>query len=479
MTQDSFYDRVLFWFKQLCAIPHGSGDTKRISDFCVDFAKKHDLSCSQDAQNNVLIFKSASEGYEEHPTVILQGHLDMVCEKEPESPIDFSKDGLMLKTDGDFLYAEGTTLGGDDGIAVAYALAILESKEIKHPPLEVVFTVDEEIGMLGAEAIDLSSLKGRILMNLDSEEEGVLLVSCAGGVRQDLRLPVERTAGVGVRCEITVDGLIGGHSGTEIDKGRGNADKLLGKVLAEMVGKNSVRILHLGGGLKDNAIVRSAKAELLLDETDIRRLEASVRMVQERLSEEFKETDPDVRVSLKVCEHGGHEALTAESTQRVIALLNSVPNGVMQMDPQIKGFVQTSLNLGIMELSEKEFSLRFSLRSSVNEEKEAMIHRLGRLIADFGGDYTLMGNYPAWEYKKDSRLRDVMVEAYEKLYGEKPQVMGIHAGLECGLFSGKLPGLDCVSFGPNIYDIHTTRERISLSSVKRTGEYVLEVLKAL
>ena len=468
-------ERVFYWFEELCKIPHPSRDTKRISDFIADFAAQRGLRCVQDAVNNVVIFKDGSAGYEDHPPVILQGHIDMVAEKTPDSPIDFSKDGLRLCTDGENIWADGTTLGGDDGIAVAYALALLEADDIPHPPLECVFTVDEEIGMDGAEALDTSVLKGKILLNADSEDEGILTVSCAGGATSTLCLPVSVKPAEGAGLHLYADGLLGGHSGQEIHKGRANANIVMGQLLDRLLKQLPFRLVYVRGGQKDNAIPRYTMAKIIVAEN---RIEDAVRAVDEIAAELLKtlpETEQQATLTSERCPCRG-TAMDYASTRAVIGLLNAVPNGVQKMSADIEGLVQTSLNLGILKTENGTVTMSFSVRSSVNEEKQALIARLRTVGAEFGAEYSQSGEYPAWEYRQHSRLRDIMVETFDELYGRKPVVEAIHAGLECGLFCDKIEGLDAVSFGPDMQDIHTTRERLNIASAARTWDYLLAVL---
>lgn len=460
---------VMHYFEELCAIPHGSLDTKRISDYCVRFAQERGLRYIQDESNNVVICKDGTPGYEEHPTVILQGHLDMVCEKDGDCDIDFSVDGLRLRHDGEYISAIGTTLGGDDGIAVAYALALLDAKDLKHPPLECVFTVDEEIGMLGADAMDMSVLKGRLLLNCDSEDEGVLTVSCAGGARSDFKLSLNREP-AGTCYRVAVEDLLGGHSGVEIHKGRANANKVLGDILRGL----NIRLISIDGGSKDNAIPRTTVAYVCTEDPTFPAAFAA-RCLE--VKKTLPETETEARFS---CESATcTQMLTKESSEAVLGLLCDLPNGVQAMSKDIDGLVQTSLNLGILETTESYVRMAFSVRSSVNEEKEALLEQLRVLAKKYNAAYEESGHYPAWEYRKDSVLRDTMVSTYKDLYGKAPIVEAIHAGLECGLFCDRLPGLDAVSFGPQMYDIHTSRERLSIASVQRTWDYLLAVLERL
>jgi len=467
---------VFRYFEEICAIPHGSGNTKMISDYLVSFAKEQGIRYIQDSLNNVILFGDASCGYEDHPPVILQGHMDMVCEKDADCTINMDTDGLDIAHDGACVYAKGTTLGGDNGIAVAYALALLADKSIPHPPLEVIITVDEETGMYGAAGIDLSELKGRTMLNIDSEDEGIFTVACAGGARATLMLPVERRAVYGPCVKLTVDGLQGGHSGVEIHKKRANANKVMGELLSRVQNLMPVCITKLEGGAKDNAIPRSCSVTLVALGMYIERINEVTAQLEQEIREQYDE--PDVRIWGDDVDALGGNALTTEASSQVIAMLNSVPNGVQTWSADIEGLVQTSLNLGVMRLDE-QLRLTFAVRSSVNQEKRELLQKLKGIADMFGGSYSDTGDYPAWEYKKDSKLRDLMVNIFTELYEKSPEVVAIHAGLECGLLSDKLPGLDCVSIGPNMHDIHTSREKLEIESTRRTWEFLLEVLKAL
>ena len=458
--------RVFHYFEQICAIPHGSGDTRRISDYCAAFAESHGLWYRQDALNNVIIKKPATRGYEDHPAVILQGHLDMVCEKASDCSLDFTTDGLDVDTDGDWVFAHGTTLGGDDGIAVAMAMAILEAEDIPHPPLEILLTVDEETGMYGAAGVDLSDLEGKMLLNIDSEEEGVLTVSCAGGARAEIALPLTCAPVSTPVWRVTVDGLQGGHSGVEIDKGRLNANVVMGHFLQTL----DCRIVSVGGGLKDNAIPVLCEAVVACDSDPT--ASAAAFAAAHRV-----EGDP--RLAVTVVPAVADTALDTDATRRVVDFLTTVPNGIQVMSEDIPGLVQTSLNLGILTTEGDTLRASFAVRSSVNEEKSALLEQLDAVAASFGGTCTTHGHYPAWEYQKQSRLRDVMCRVWETQTGAAPTVLAIHAGLECGLLSEKIVGLDAVSIGPDMQDIHTCRERLSVSSTARIFDYVCAVLRAL
>ena len=469
-------ESVFRYFEEICAIPHGSRNTKAISDYLVSFAKAHGLRYRQDESNNVVIFAPGTCGLEDHESVILQGHMDMVCEKDAGCPLDMTVDGLDVTHDGCCVYAKGTTLGGDDGIAVAYALAILDDNTIAHPPLEVIVTVDEEIGMLGAAAMDLADVKGRTMLNLDSEDEGIFTVSCAGGATCTVSLNAERKAVYGPCVRLSVEGLRGGHSGAEIHKNRANANKVMGDFLGRIQKLMPLCLTSFSGGSKDNAIPRACQATVVAMGIGLERINDIAAQLQQEVRETYDE--PEALVQAFDVDALGGNALTTAATADVISLLCAAPNGVQAYCPDMPELVQTSLNLGIAKLGDR-FTATFSVRSSVNAEKEGLITKLKELADFYNGTYSQSGTYPAWEFKKDSRLRDVMVPIYTRMFGKEPKVLAIHAGLECGLLGDKLPGLDCVSIGPQMHDIHTSREKLEIASTKRTWDFLLEVLKAL
>ena len=492
---------VFRFFEEICQVPHGTFDTKRISDYCVAFAKERGLACIQDETNNIIISKPGTVGYENSEPVIIQGHMDMVCEKDTDCDIDFEHDGLRLVFEDGVISADGTTLGGDDGIAVAFALAILDADDIPHPPLECVFTVDEEIGMLGAAAIDCSPLKSRIMLNLDSEDEGYLLVSCAGGACATCHIPVEYENAKDDHSvvKIIVEGLTGGHSGVEIIKQRANADKQLARLLYNIGRDVPYRLISIQGGLKDNAIPNKAEAYVGIDPENVDNFVKSAEKNEKILRHEFGNTDPElvVKVETDLSDDLGsynnaddvqndmygrimiNRVMTEKSSDIVIRSLMMMPNGIQKMSNDIEGLVQTSLNLGILKTTEDEVTASFSVRSSVQSEKENLIDQLRCVSVSAGGNLDVQGDYPAWEYRHDSPLRDIMVDVFEEQYGRKPVIQALHAGVECGLFAGKLPGLDCVSFGPDMKNIHTSRESMDVASVQRTWRYVLGILERL
>ena len=471
---------VFKFFEEIASIPHGSGDMKRISDYCVEFAESRGLEYLQDESNNIVIWKDGSEGYEDKPYVMLQGHLDMVCEKEEDHDIDFSRDGLKLSLKDGIISAEGTTLGGDDGIAIAYALAILDSDSIAHPPIEAVFTVDEEIGMLGAAALDMGRLKSKSLINLDSEDEGYLLVSCAGGVLADCSLPVRRESFEGVMLTIKADGMQGGHSGQEIDKGRACSNTVIGRALSYIYKETPFRLVTVFGGNKDNAIPRSSEAVIALaDPEAAEKAKKVISGLDRMLKNEYHITDPGIRIGIKESEGCDRIPMDRDSTERAIRMLRLFPQGVQRMSSSIKGLVQTSLNLGILKDMGDELFASFCVRSSVNTEKDELTDRLSNIMGALGGSVSFSGAYPAWEYREESGLQRIMTDTFRELYGKEMVVQAIHAGVECGLFSDGVEGLDAVSIGPDMKDIHTPAESLDSGSVKRTWEYLLKVLEKL
>ena len=458
---------ALRFFEDFSSIPHGSGNTKYIADYLVEFAKTRNLKYNRDEYDNVIIKKPASKGYENKPGIIFQGHLDMVAEKLPNLDKDMEKEGLDLYIDGEFLRARGTTLGGDDGVALAYALAILDG-EYEHPAFEAIFTSDEETGLIGANKLDGSLVDGKMLINIDSDEEGVFTVGCAGGMRSDIALPVKRAEFKGEGYEVKVSGLMGGHSGVEIDKGRLNANKLLAELLNCDI---DYRLVSINGGNADNAIPRESAAIISLP--------VGIEVLAKRadaLVDKYRAIEGALEVEIAPIQITDIP-LDEESTCAAVALLCELPSGVIAMSEDIEGLVETSLNLGILKTTGECVNASFSVRSAKGSSKRALGDTLSEIAVRYGADYSERGEYPAWEYRKESHLRDVMKSVYENMYGKEPQIMIIHAGLECGLFTEKIPGIDCVSIGPDNFDIHTTEEHLSLPSFVRVWEYLINVIK--
>lgn len=472
--------KVFSYFEEITEIPHGSGNVKQISDYIVEFAKTHHLKYRQDEAYNVVVWKDGTKGYEDSEPVILQGHIDMVAVKTADCEKDMQKDGLDIEINGDWIQAKKTTLGGDDGIAVAYALAVLDSNDMMHPPIEAIFTVDEEIGMLGAAAIDVSDVRGRLLLNIDSEDEGVFTVSCAGGATVECSIPYKTEMIHAQVLEIRIDGFTGGHSGVEINKGRANANCVMGRILLNLFQNVGMRIMAVNGGEKDNAIANASEAAIAVLPEVMEKAKDIVNNTFLEVKEEYKITDSNAKLTMNVIEEGLIEPLSGPATLATVILLANMPNGVQRMNPEMPDMVQTSLNLGIVRTQMDAVKLSYSVRSSSESEKNYLIEKLRSLTEIFGGEIKCEGVYPGWEYNANSRLRNTCIEAYKELYdGKEPIVEGIHAGLECGLFASKLEGLDAISFGPDMRHVHTTDERLSISSTQRTWILLVKILEML
>ncbi len=483
--------RVFYFFEEISKIPRGSGNTKAVSDYCVEFAHNHGFYVVQDELNNVIIKKPATKGKEQSPTVILQGHLDMVTEKSNDSSHDFLKDGLKLIVDGDFVTANKTTLGADNGIAIAYALAVLDSTNIDHPALEVLFTVDEEVGMDGAQYIDMNQFEGKYLLNLDCDMEDTLMAGCAGGVRVNGEFNINRTKIDGVSYTIKVSGLKGGHSGSEIDKERGNANIILGRVLNELCAKNDrICIKDFSGGNKDNAITREASANIVFAMTSTESmifvddfsfdLNKAIEELNLILKNEYSASDEGVFISIS---HNGNvvdeNVWSRESQVCILEFLYATPNGPTNMCYGMNGLVETSLNLGITSTEENCFKTVTTIRSVVATRKELLKNKIIRLIELCDGEAFVQSDYPEWEFKRNSYLQTLLTDIYKREFDRELKVDVIHAGLECGYLVKKKPELDVVSFGPVMYDIHTTEERLSISSTELTYKFLLKILEEI
>ena len=467
--------KVFHYFEEICSIPHGSRNTKQISDYLVDFAKAHGLTYYQDELNNVVIIKEASKGYENAEPVIIQGHMDMVCEKEKDCDIDFEKEGLRLYVEGDFVKAKDTTLGGDDGIAVAYALAILDSDELAHPRLEVVITVDEEIGMLGAIDIDLSMLKGHTMLNLDSDEEGHFLTSCAGGMSMITELPVKRVSQSGLKMLLTVTGLEGGHSGSEIHKEHGNANILMGRLLKQIMDITPFGIISMDGGLKDNAIPREC-VSVFASNDDFEKIKEAVLKVENDLKEELKESDEHVFVRLEKVD-SLNEVISVKESQDIISMMYLMPNGFMHKSLKMD-LTNISLNMGVVEMNEK-FNIYFSIRSPMESAKDELSNKLSLIASMFKAKYILDNNYPGWNYDEGSKLRKQYVDFVKETEEITLKEEGTHSGLETGIFKGALQDLDIITLGPDMFDIHTPDERLNMNSFYKCYQRLIHFLERL
>lgn len=474
-------ESVFHFFEEISGIPHGSGNTGAISDYLKAFAHERGLFCRQDTLGNIVIIREASPAREAEEPYILQAHMDMVAVCAPGVQIDMKKEPLRLKVEDARIFAEGTSLGGDDGIGVAYCLAVLDEETISLPRLEVILTVDEETGMEGAKGIDLSMLRGRRMINLDQEEEGIFITSCAGGARVDVEIPMEREEAPGEAyrlVEFCVTGLAGGHSGMEIGKGLGNANRLLGTLLCGLSQRYDIRLVRMKGGLADNAIPREAEAAIFVREKDMAEILSYAETEEQKIRETLRDKEPGFQLG-KVCHDVivSMPACTRTATRDALVCLCKLPNGIVAMSKDVEGLVETSLNLGVLSLQDDCLRLQYAVRSSVDEDKEALCRQMRETAERAGAKASVRNAYPGWAYRKDSPLREKMVRIYEEMYGRKPVLEAIHAGLECGILAGKIPDLDCVSIGPDLQNVHTAGESMDIESVGRVWSYLLEVLK--
>ena len=470
-------EKVFAYFEKLCAVPHGSGNTQIISDLCVSLARELGLKCRQEECGNVVIWKPASPGCESAEPIILQGHMDMVCAKTDDCTKDMAREGLDLMTDGEWVWADKTSLGGDNCIAVAMILAILSDDTLVHPPIEAVFTVDEEVGMDGAFALDCSDLKGRRLLNLDSEAEGVFTVSCAGGMRSDCFFPAELTPAEGMDvCKLTISGLQGGHSGAEIHLGRGSANRLMGRVLCAALEKfPGLRLAAISGGQFDNVICSRCDAVVAIPAGKEAAFEAFIAEFDAVLKNEY--TGCDDGITLACARTDVTAAISEVTTNIMLHTLLALPQGVQAMSVDFPGLTQTSLNMGVLKLEDDGLHITFSIRSSIASQKEMLAQRVHAIVEFAGGTVTERGKYPGWQYERDSQFRDMVLEAYHDLTGKEGVVEATHGGLECGLLIEKIPGLDAISMGPELHDVHSVRERLSVPSTERMYELLCEALK--
>lgn len=477
------YKGIFKYFHEISQIPRESGNEGEISNYLVSFAKEHNLEYTQDSANNVIIIKEATPGYENDPAIILQGHMDMVCEKVKDYTHDFSKDPIKLIVDGDYIHADGTTLGADNGIAVAYILAILSDESLEHPRLEAIITTDEEVGMKGANALDTSSLQGKYMINLDSEEEGYLLTSCAGGITATSTLPIKREEKQGKNVKISIGGLKGGHSGADIDKNRSNATKLLGRLLFDLKEKYDFDLITMMGGFKDNVIPREADAEILItgaNDEELNKEYNTVKDIIEDIMHVYKQelagSEPDLKYEIEDLGNDTYQVLDMISFEKVLFLLVHMPYGVQVMSAEIEGLVESSLNLGIFRIEDDRAEFLNHIRSSKDSYKHHLSDRLAYMVSFLGGDYVIRTEYPAWEFKQESALREHFKKIYREMYGKDMKVAAIHAGLECGIIYDKMPGIDIVSIGPDMSGVHTVEERLNIPSTIRVYKFLERIL---
>ncbi len=475
---------VMRYFEKLSQIPRGSRNEKAVSDYCVEEAKRLGLEVWQDEANNVIIHKPATKGREDEPGVIIQGHLDMVCVKDEDSSHNFETDPLDLKVKDGYIYAEKTSLGGDDGIAVACALALLASDSISHPDVECIFTTGEEIGLLGAVALEAGNIHNRRLLNIDSEVEGVLTVGCAGGCKIKLTTKNEcEKLQAGKLYAVELNGILGGHSGIMIDKGRLNANVAMVRILKNLLQADfDIRLNSITGGNADNAIPKECRCEFFL-EADKNSVEITkiVEDTVKGMKREYAASDAGLNCTIEVESVDERTAMTVGDTKRVVGLMTAIPDGIVKMSHDIPGLVETSLNCGVVKTQTcdgmTEVSTVYALRSSLAASIKELKGKLSFMAECFDASCQVSGEYPGWEYRSDSPLRDKMIAVFEEQYGHKPVVESIHAGLECGILSEKLDDLDAVSFGPNIIDIHSAREKLDIASVERVWKYLVGVLE--
>ena len=477
-------EKVFHYFSEISKIPRASKKEKEISDWLVKFAKERKLKVIQDEHYNVIIKKKATEGYEDFSPLILQGHMDMVWEKNKDTEFDFSTQGIELVIDGDFLKANGTTLGADNGIAVAYALAILDSDDIKHPALEVVITTDEEDGMSGVVNLDFDEFDGKTLINLDTEEYGEVYVSSAGGTRTETKFIFEtKKIGNGYTpISIEVKGLSGGHSGAEIHKNLGNSIKILSEVLYHLSKRYEMSLIHIDGGGKVNAIPREAVAEIAvkLDGDSIDELKKLAGLAFENILKDFKVSDKSPILAIEKIEEK-NLGISLGDTLNIINFLHEVPNGVLEMSKHIEGLVETSINIGFIstEIVDGNVKIRIKslARSMANDPLNKLVEEVTDLTRKHDANIKIAASNPSWEYKEDSKIRELIAKSFKEITGNEPVIKAIHAGLECGVFTQNIKDADVVSIGPNIYGAHTPEERMDIKSVGETWEWLLKILE--
>ena len=464
-------------FEALSMIPRRTFRDEKISDFCVEFAKKHGLEYVQDHVGNVIIYKPGTEGYENSEPVILQGHMDMVASKTPDSDHDFDTDPLELFIEDGYVGARNTTLGGDDGIALAYAMTVLASDDIPHPPIEAVFTIDEEIGMGGAEALDVSMLKGRKIFNIDGELDGVLNVGCAGGTVCDVVIPVSRRERNGAKVTIRAHGYLGGHSGNDIQRQRGNAIKDMGRLLYDLSKKIDFSLMSVNGGNAANVIAQYCTAEVVMSADRAENFVSRLNDLVEVMRSEYQGSEPGMVIEAEIGEEDTYDVFNWECTVNVIWYMYGAIDGVQAMERNVPGAVESSLNTGIAVTDNDSVDVTYQVRSSIESKRDEMIHRLGLWSEIVGADIEMIGSFPAWAYNPVSELRPLMVRVYKDLYGEEPVCAVMHCGLEGGIFVDKNPEFDIVTFGPNLRGVHTPDERLNIPSFARTWDFLKAILK--
>lgn len=472
---------VLKHFFEISKIPRGSGDEKAVSDFIADFARSRGAEVTQDEWNNLIIKKPASPGREDKPPVILQAHLDMVCEKNAGTPHDFTRDPLDVFIDGDFVKARGTTLGADNGIGVAMCMALLDD-DFEHPPLEIVLTTDEESGMSGAENLDTSLLKGKRMLNLDSSDETTFTMGCAAATTVEFMIPAEWTSLACenfISCKISVSGLKGGHSGGDIDKERGNALRILGFLLEKTARETGeFYIAEICGGMKVNAIPREASATVVFPASAKEKFETA-QICRANLKEQFRASDAGLKIDWVFSPASEGKVLSRETTQKIISALLLFPKGVLSLSREIDGLVNASCNIGVTETTREHVKILAMPRGAARFYNAQTETKISLLAATLGAQTNHLQRSPAWEYNPDSALLKTAQDVYKKTLNREAAATAVHGGLECGIFSEKIPGLEIISFGPDMYDYHTPDERLSISSTERMWAFLLALLKQM
>lgn len=479
IAKDLMPQKVFYFFEKISEIPRGSKKEKAISEWLVEFANERNLEVHKDNYLNIVIKKAGSIGHENFSPLILQGHTDMVWEKNGDTLFDFETQGIDLLIDNGFLKANGTTLGADNGIAVAIALAVLDSDDIVHPPLEVVFTADEEAGMSGVENIDVSILKGKTMLNIDTEEEGEIYVSSAGGARVQIVLNFAKDNKFenSLDLSLKIKGLNGGHSGADIDKNLGNSIKILSFILSGLSKKFSFKLYNISGGDKTNAIPREASTLLNIKSTDKDSFIKETNILFEEIKADYVKTEDNLTFEIIEFNQENLSPISIDDSKKIIDLLCEIPNGVIINSTKIENLVETSLSLGVLRTKENNITIEMLLRSSVNADLKSLTEKLEDLTKIYNADFTVDSSYPSWEYNENSKLRKLFIDAHKEVYSVEPKIKAIHAGLECGIFANKIKDLDVISVGPNIFGAHTPEERMEIKSVEYTWKWILKALE--
>ena len=467
---------VFRYFKEISDVPRSSSHNEKISAYLVNFAKEHELEYYQDESGNVIIWKDGTPGYENSDMVMIQGHMDIVAEKTEDSIHDFQNDPLELIVDGDILTANKTTLGADDGVAIAMGLALLDSTDIPHPPLEFIATVDEEIGMLGAYALDGSKIRSRKVINVDSEDEGVITVGCAGAVDIFASFPADKKIVKGVKYKYLVEGLLGGHSGLDIHQERANAGQIVARLFLDAREKAELNIVSINGGRATNVILGTVEGEVIVAKTDVKAFEESIVASTEEIKAEYRASDPGITISIEAVGEASEEAIDTVCQDNFFKFLIACPVGVDHYSVELKGLVETSHSIGIIQLEDGRLLTKSMSRSSVNSRNVLLARKIRILAEALGARVELGSSYGAWEFNNKSDLLDVCIAAYKEQYGEEPVVSAMHAGIECGIWAEKVGKVDAVSIGPDISDVHSVNEKISIPSTERTWNYLKLIL---